>query len=42
MMMKRKLAKLAMRWPVYVVVLGIGLTLLWIAIIVWFPLRLFL
>jgi hypothetical protein len=35
-----KLQKLTKHWPISVVALGIVLTILWVAVIAWLPLRL--
>jgi lipopolysaccharide export LptBFGC system permease protein LptF len=40
MISKDKLAAIVAHWPVIIVMLGIALTLIWMAALVWIPLRL--
>jgi len=42
MRVNAKLRRFAAQWPISVVALGIALTLIWIALIAWVPLRILL
>ena len=37
-----RLRKFIVQWPISFIALGIALTLIWIAVVVWIPLRLLL
>ena len=40
MALKSKLMKITTRWPLALIILGAALTLVWIILLIWFPLRL--
>lgn len=41
MVLKSRIKKIANGWRVALIIFGVALTLFWIILLVWFPLRLF-
>ena len=37
---KSKLMKIFDRWPMTLIIFGVGLTLIWLVLLIWLPLRL--
>jgi hypothetical protein len=40
MALRHKLTKIINQWPVMLIVVGGTLTLIWLALLIWFPMRL--